>query len=235
MQEQITQSRQKEQQGKALALAGFSPDQTTALAGETPEDRAAFHYKHLDAHLRSSVAHAWHLGAALRAMKTQLGHGRYLPWLDSRHAEGIGPSQRTATNAIRLNENFKLATIANFDSVKAALDTLPKRRRIAPVNDAEPTAPPTPQQTIDTLQHDLATAQSAAEDLRERVSIMESSASAVERDRFDVVNNLREQLKTAKSQVGLWQSRHAEERREVNSLRRQNKKLRKELETYRQA
>ena len=84
---------------------------------------------------RRTLADAWDIGRGLRAIKNEMQHGEWLPFVAS-----IGMSASTAKRFMGLGEGYQIAQLGRFASVDDALKALPPKRP-----KEEPAPPPTSQ------------------------------------------------------------------------------------------
>ena len=69
---------------------------------------------------RMTVELAWTAGRALTDIKSRLGHGQWLDWLDT---EGL--SRRTASKYLSLSK-IQMGTNGPFETIDSALQSLPQ-------------------------------------------------------------------------------------------------------------
>ena len=83
------------------------------------------HWTAADNHARLAVEEAWLAGRKLNEKRAALPHGEFLPWL-----EYEGYSQSRAYRFMELAERVETSRLGNFDSVHAALASLPPKRYV---------------------------------------------------------------------------------------------------------
>ena len=211
----------------------------SAIAGH---DRAIAEVEKCD---KSAVLSAWRLGQFLIEKKSRLGHGKWLPWLDSC---GISPS--SASDYTRIAS--QIASAGNLKpSIRETLRTLPAPAAtpksvpvLVAVKVVKPaTATPTflavkvvkpdlgiepGAETIRALEKELYGEREKVADLEERNSIMEEAADPEIRATADKINNQRELIKTLKAAVAEWQGKASAARKEITVLKRKIAGLEKE-------
>ena len=83
------------------------------------------HWTNAENHARLAVEEAWLAGRKLNEKRGALAHGEFLPWLESE-----GYSQSRAYRFMDLAERAETSQLGKFDSVHAALASLPPKRYV---------------------------------------------------------------------------------------------------------
>lgn len=117
------------------------PDSELNLDSKTPEELAAIaNREHMEYEKTAyhALRHAWYAGKALLAVKTQLSHGEWLPWLEHNFA----PSQQTAHLYMTVAANYQ--RVSNFPdlSLRAAVRSIQEAKRAE--RQADPNYQPPP-------------------------------------------------------------------------------------------
>lgn len=97
----------------------------TVSRAESLDDEIRAHWTRADDHARLAVEEAWLAGRLLNEKRAALAHGDFLPWLESE-----GYSQSRAYRFMELAERVETSQLGNFDSVHAALASLPPKRYV---------------------------------------------------------------------------------------------------------
>ena len=186
---------------------------------------------------RLAVEEAWLCGTALAKLKAALPHGEFLTTLAD-----LDIPERTAQRMVRVAAEVKSDTLSDFDSVTAALKSIPAPRVNRPVTPANHVPQASVSEASDDApgegSADTAPDPSAAleaaldaergknEGLAEKLAIVEAQLDPKQLNQID---GLHAQIATLKSQVNSWQSKHNEMKRSRDWWRRKAKQLERQL------
>ena len=193
------------------------------------------HWGEANRHGRLAVEAAWRCGDALNKLKDSLPHGEFMPAVAD-----LGISSRTANRMMQITRSVEFAKLANFNTVTAALNSIPPPTDNEPATPAK-RAPQTPVSDAATVVQsdddpDPSVALEAAldeerarnEGLVEKLAIV---GAQLDPEQLDQIDGLRAQIATLKSQVNSWMSKANEAMRSRDWWNRKAKQLEKQLAT----
>lgn len=206
----------------------------------------------LDAHRQAeqtAVETAWRLGQHLLEKKARLPHGEFMPWCQT-----VGITRSSSGNYMRIAEitsagNLKASIRLTLRSLQAPGDDAPAPLAIAaPVEptvvqvnviEAAPVEPKVVQvevieaEAVEAVEVEvippdasvISDLECALADLQEREAIFVDGLDATSRETYTKINNQNELVKTLKSSVALWQSKHGEVMGRLKACNRRCKAL----------
>ena len=119
---------------------------------------------------RRTLVDGWEIGRGLRAVRDEMNHGEWGPWL-----EDIGMNRKTAFRLMKLGDAYEMSQIETFGTMDAALKALPPKR---PKTEPEPVAEVEPEPTPEPVAPDPAPAHE--EDEEEMLQALEAEALEAE-------------------------------------------------------
>ena len=202
---------------------------------------------------QTAVETAWRLGQHLLEKKARLPHGEFMPWCETvgitRSSSGNYMRIAEITSAGNLKASIRLtlrslqapgddapaplaiaapveATVVQVNVIKAA-PVEPKEVQVKVIEGEVVEAKAVEVEVIppDDSASIIADLECALGDLQERAAIMEDGSDPKGREVFTKINNQAELIKTLKSSVALWQTKHADVMAQLKALKRRNKAL----------
>ena len=190
------------------------------------------HWTNAENHARLAVEEAWKCGSKLNEKKAALAHGAFLPWLASQDY-----SEDRAHRYMRLARKMQIPQLAEFESVSAALKSLPRPRSPATESRTHATVPaneetPVPVSKGDEVGIKIAAKDATIEDLearledeRERTALFAADASPEAAGREATLNAKLEEIRVLKGRIGQLTT-------QLRDLKRENQALRRKLAAH---
>ena len=207
----------------------------------SPEQRARYYHGQYVRYAGDALQAAWKCGEALAEVRSSLKQGDWLPWLQS-----AGISKSAGYRFMALFEGHKLPALGSFQSMTAALKSLPKPKPDpAAEPDAEPKLTAAEKRLVerDRLIEQAKAAEERAQqaeqerdEARQTAEHFEAEAKVAEgfqRGR-DVLEERQAEIRQRNHRISELESENGELKRENHGLRRAVKELRAELDAAKQ-